>query len=649
MELVRKEDIAKLSCLNHLVLSPDQETAVFTEITPDLKENKEHRNLYVLVPETGKVSQLTSGNSDDMAVFEDDRTILFMSGRKESETDPHSSFYRIDVNGGEAVPAFELDEDVEQIWKLPEGKYLLKICRDRYRPDPKEKASDVHVAEEIPVWANGRGFVAGKRSGLFLFDPETKELKAITDQNEDTAHTCVYGSEVLWISRTFDDILPQTSTLKLLDTSTGEKQILVPEGVMRVSFCTFTDKAIVFAGTDMKPWGLGQLCDFYQVDPKTGTYFPVHQNAEELAIGDTPLTDTLRPSGTVFAGSGSEVYFTAMCHTHTDLYKLSADGEISEAADAEGGVILNFAKTDAGLITIQAPVNGLSQVCVNGKCVYDPNASYLREHVVSPVKKLSFTNRNGDIVEGFYLEPAGATKEQAAGVLEIHGGPRCAYGLTFYHEMQTLAADGYFVFFCNPHGSEGYGEAYADLRGKYGTIDYEDLMDFTDEVLKQLPIDPERIGAGGGSYGGFMSNWIEGHTDRFAAIVSQRSVSNWVSDFGASEIGVSFDSNEMAADPWSDMQAMWKQSPLAYADHAKTPILFLHSLCDYNCTIDQGMQMYTAMKYFHVPARMVLFEGENHGLSRSGKPQHRIRRLKEMTEWFHTYLEKGEGNGEVSC
>ncbi len=221
--------------------------------------------------------------------------------------------------------------------------------------------------------------------------------------------------------------------------------------------------------------------------------------------------------------------------------------------------------------------------------------------------------------------------------------------MTFYHEMQTLAADGYFVFFCNPHGSEGYGEAYADLRGKYGTIDYEDLMDFTDEVLKQLPIDPERIGAGGGSYGGFMSNWIEGHTDRFAAIVSQRSVSNWVSDFGASEIGVSFDSNEMAADPWSDMQAMWKQSPLAYADHAKTPILFLHSLCDYNCTIDQGMQMYTAMKYFHVPARMVMFEGENHGLSRSGKPQHRIRRLKEMTEWFHTYLEKGEGNGEVSC
>lgn len=141
-----------------------------------------------------------------------------------------------------------------------------------------------------------------------------------------------------------------------------------------------------------------------------------------------------------------------------------------------------------------------------------------------------------------------------------------------------------------------------------------------------------------------MCNWIEGHTDRFAAIASQRSVSNWVSDFGCSEIGVTFDQNEILATPWNGMEKMWDCSPLKYACNAKTPILFIHSMNDYNCTLDQGIQMFTAVKFYGVPARMCLFEGENHGLSRNGKPLHRMRRLKEMTDWFEKYLTKERKN-----
>ena len=164
-------------------------------------------------------------------------------------------------------------------------------------------------------------------------------------------------------------------------------------------------------------------------------------------------------------------------------------------------------------------------------------------------------------------------------------------------------------------------------------------MEFTDHVLALVPqIDPARIAATGGSYGGFMCNWIEGHTDRFAAIASQRSISNWVADFGASEIGFTFDANETGGTPWTDMEKMWEQSPLKYACNAKTPILFIHSLEDYNCTLDQGVEMFSAMKYFGVPSRMCLFEGENHSLSRSGKPRHRVRRLTEIMNWFDKYL-----------
>ena len=127
-------------------------------------------------------------------------------------------------------------------------------------------------------------------------------------------------------------------------------------------------------------------------------------------------------------------------------------------------------------------------------------------------------------------------------------------------------------------------------------------------------------------------------TDRFAAIASQRSISNWINDFADSEIGVTFDANETAATPWTDVEKLWKQSPYRYANQAKTPILFIHSLEDYNCTINQGVEMFVAMKYFGVPSRMCLFEGENHFLSRTGKPKHRVRRLQEIMDWFEKYV-----------
>ena len=182
-----------------------------------------------------------------------------------------------------------------------------------------------------------------------------------------------------------------------------------------------------------------------------------------------------------------------------------------------------------------------------------------------------------------------------------------------------------------------------DLREKYGTIDFQDFMEFVDHVCEQYPaIDPARIGVTGGSYGGWMTNWIIGHTDRFAAAVSQRSFSNWLSDFGCSEIGFSFDVNENGGKtPWTAPKELWERSPVAYADRVKTPTMFIHSLKDYNCPLSEGMQMFAAIKYHGVPSKAVLFEGENHELSRSGKPLHRMRRLQEMNGWFDLYL-KGE-------
>ena len=331
--------------------------------------------------------------------------------------------------------------------------------------------------------------------------------------------------------------------------------------------------------------------------------------------------------------------FIALNHYETAVYSLK-DNAITKTECIKDGAITCFAGEEGDLWYLGAEPDSLNALYHNGHKVFDPNEELFRDRETAKMEYTPFVNRYGQKVDGWVLKPKDYDPNRKyPGILEIHGGPRAAYGMVLYHEMQIWAGMGYFVFCCNPHGSEGYGEEFADLRGKYGKIDFEDLMDFTDHVLKEYPaLDPMRLGASGGSYGGFMCNWIEGHTDRFAAIASQRSVSNWVADFGTSEIGFSFDRNEMGADPWMDMEKMWEQSPLKYADQAKTPILFIHSLRDYNCFIDQGVQMFTAMKHFGVPSRMVIFEEENHGLSRNGKPKHRIRRLKEMTDWFDKYL-----------
>ena len=166
-------------------------------------------------------------------------------------------------------------------------------------------------------------------------------------------------------------------------------------------------------------------------------------------------------------------------------------------------------------------------------------------------------------------------------------------------------------------------------------------MQFCDEALKAYPqMDKDNMFETGGSYGGFMTNWIIGHTDRFKACASQRSISNWISFYGVSDIGVRFAPDQIKGEIWPDPKKLWQHSPLKYADKVKTPTLFIHSFEDYRCPIEQGYQMYTALIAHGVDSKMVLFKGENHELSRSGKPKHRIKRLTEITEWFEKYKDK---------
>jgi dipeptidyl aminopeptidase/acylaminoacyl peptidase len=204
--------------------------------------------------------------------------------------------------------------------------------------------------------------------------------------------------------------------------------------------------------------------------------------------------------------------------------------------------------------------------------------------------------------------------------------------------MQVHAANGYGVIMLNPRGGQGYGQEFVKaILGDYGNEDYQDLMLGLDYVLTEYPeIDKNNVYVAGGSYGGFMTNWIVGHTNRFKAAVTQRSISNWISFYGTSDIGSFFVKYQLNSD-LKDIDKLWQLSPLAYADNVDTPLLVLHGEEDLRCPQEQGEQMYTAVKMKGVPTKMVVFPESSHGLSRQGLPNLRMERINEIVNWFSQY------------
>ena len=243
--------------------------------------------------------------------------------------------------------------------------------------------------------------------------------------------------------------------------------------------------------------------------------------------------------------------------------------------------------------------------------------------------------------------PRSVRRRAHPAIVYIHGGPRVQYGRFFMHEFFVLAGRGYVVGFSNPRGGQGYGEAHSKvIHDAWGTVDYEDVMAFADHVAGLPYVDGDRLGVAGGSYGGYMTNWIVGHTDRFRAAVTQRSVSNLLSMWGSSDFNWTFQQEIGLAPPWEAFEKMWERSPMKHIGGAKTPTLVLHNEQDLRCAIEQGEQVFVALKRLGVPTEMVRFPDEPHGLSRTGRTDRRIARLGHILRWFDRYLGAGPRQGD---
>lgn len=664
MELVKLEDFTRFQFLSGVKHSPDGEHICYVVHQSKLEENRYVSNLWIMNIKNKTQYKLTAFDGEQSFMWLDNENIMFMSLRDEQDKakkalgEEFTQYYKINIHHGEGEKYIRIPKEVNTIKKLKDGMLIftantkiggvdlnsLSETEKAEELESRKEEKDYEVLDEIPFWSNGEGFTNGRRNRLFLYDTALKEIKSITEEsvNVEDFNVNIEGTEIVFISNRFVNKMKLTNELGIYSLEKNEyKQISRTDSLCHYYAGFLNQDTLIFTASEMKKFGLNENEEFYILNYRDEMYQPVKSKF------DISLTNSV--------GSDSRYGDSALKQIYNGkLYFVSTEGNssylnvidnklnkkiLSEVSGSVDGISINDE-----LVIVGMRENKLQEIyrIDNGKeeQLTEHNAWTSTELKLSTPIPLSIAMKNGGSIEGYVIRPVDFDENKCyPAILDIHGGPKTVYGSVYYHEMQYFASRGYFVFYCNPRGSDGKGNEFADIRGKYGSIDYDDIMQFTDEVMKTYPqIDEGRLGVMGGSYGGYMTNWIIGHTNRFRAAVSQRSISNWISKFNTTDIGYFFVEDQVAATPWNNAQQLWDNSPLKYADKVSTPTLFIHSEEDYRCHFMEGLQMFTSLKYHGVETRLCMFRGENHELTRSGKPKHRIRNLVEISEWFSKYL-----------
>jgi len=648
MEKLQINNLKDYNFLSNLEFSPKGDKLCFIKKQADMEENDYSSNLWIYEIKDDKLWKLTGGKKDSNFIWLDNENILFTSKRKDDKEEslkPSTEFYTINVNGGEAELFTEIPYAVQD-FKKNSNFLLINIFAniEEKTEEELEEEKDYEVLEEIPFWGNGQGFTDKKRSHLLKLDLKDKEYKKLIDGNNNILNFDLKEDKVVLNMKEFDDKMELESELYLYDLKKDYLEKLTEEE-LEIGFVKFRDEStIYFTATDMEAMGVNTNQEIYEFDLGAKKVNKLSDNLDK-SIGTSVGNDSRMGGGKALEFEDDDFYLITTEGYNSYLNKFE-DGELEKIVTKAGTVDMFDIKGEK-IAYIGFRGNKLQELYLykggEEKQVSEFNKGVLKDKMISTPEHFKVEVSDGEEIDAWIMKPIGYTEgEEYPTILEIHGGPKGAYGEIFFHEFQILANEGYAVVYSNPRGSSGRGNEFADIRGDYGGRDYKDLMEVMDKALEKYEfIDEDKLGVGGGSYGGFMTNWVIGHTDRFKAAVSQRSISNWISKFCTTDIGYFFVKDQFAgATPWSDMEKLWDGSPLKYADKVTTPTLFIHSEEDYRCWLPEGIQMFTALKYHDVDSRLCMFKGENHELSRGGKPEHRVRRLEEMVDWFNKYLKE---------
>ncbi|HWO75095.1 MAG TPA: S9 family peptidase [Bacillus sp. (in: firmicutes)] len=659
---IRPEDLYKLKSVTDPRLSPDGKNLVYVQ-TEMLKEKNDYSsNLYFISLDQKTSVAWTFGDHRNHSPrwSPAGNELVFVSNRSGK-----NQLYKLHLGGGEAKPLTELENGASKpVWSRDGKKIAFSVA---LKPDEKlgekreedkkkeEKEKELKPLEvvEMKYKSDASGFLDGKKGQVAILDLESGEITQLTEgvHSHDAEDWSPDGNQLL-ISSNQDEEKDFSFNLDLYiyNLETGEKKPLT-EG-----------KKGMFYGASWSPDGkyiafLGNEREFENATlSKVWLYDVEHNNLKcvtdewDVAIGDYVAADFQQGAvgpGLIWTEDSKGFFLQISQQGSTQIVHYALNGERTDLTPGNEhvyGFTVNAAGT-TGVVAVSHPAHPGDLYLVDLKTgkreqLTAVNEEFLAEVELSPAESFVFKGADGWDVQGWIMKPFGFKEgEKYPMILEIHGGPHAMYANTYFHEFQVLTAQGYAVLFANPRGSHGYGQKFVNaVRGDYGGNDYNDLMAAVDYALDTFDfIDADRLGVTGGSYGGFMTNWIVGHTNRFKAAVTQRSISNWISFYGVSDIGYYFTEWQIQAD-LSDIEKLWKHSPLAYADKIETPLLILHSEKDYRCPIEQAEQLFIALKRQKKTTKFIRFPESNHELSRSGKPNLRLKRLEAIRDWFIEYV-----------
>jgi len=530
--------------------------------------------------------------------------------------------------GGEQPPEKDADEKTKRAWE----NRIRTITRRKYKHD-------------------GDGFWDGGYDHLFAIPAAGGERTHLTDGAWDDGQPAWSpdGARIAFVSyREEDRDQVSRSDLWIAPAAGGEaRKLTASNGEASAPAFSPDGETIAFLGHDEgDKWSATTRLWTVPTDgsaPPRCLTQSLDRHARTVTLHDQTTPATASPS--LWSADGTAIRFLVADSGNDHLYTVSrAGGETTRTVGGERAILGARPLPDGRLVLLATDATNPAELFVTDGTIErqrtQMNRAWQEGKDIRAPERFRVRGDDNHEIDCWLLVPPGFDgRRKYPLVLEIHGGPQAQYANAFFHELQVWASAGYLVLYTNPHGSIGYGEQFTEeLRRHYGEKDMPDLMAALDAVIARGIVDERRIGATGGSYGGFMVNWLVGQTDRFAAGITQRCISNWVSDYGTSDLSMVSCVEEFGGPPWEAMETYLRLSPLTYVVNMKTPLHIEQQEHDYRCAMEQGEQMFMALKARDVPVEFARYPNESHGMSRGGQPHHRIERLTRHLAWFARYL-----------
>jgi dipeptidyl aminopeptidase/acylaminoacyl peptidase len=662
---ITSKDLYDIAVVTSSQISPDGENIVYALQIVDQDNEKKYMHLWNIPTSGGEPRQWTFGNHTDSNPkwSPDGQWIAFLSNRLDEK---QPQIFILPVKGGEAQSITDLKGDITDMNWSPNSKKLVFQFREK-DPEDIEAQTDLkkkelgrvarRIKNRVFFKLDGYGYLPQARFNLWTVDIKSKETKQLTYSSIHDDVSPIWspdGRFIAFFSNRTDnpDLNPGKTDLFLYDLEKEDINIIkTPEGPKGHANFSPDGKKIAYLGhaglrTRYKNTGLWII----NLDQNNETHSLTSDfdfNVGGGVINDVGAFITSNP---IWSKDGETLYFQVGRHGRATLHAIDVNGKNHQTLLEFDGVVSDFSIDNSntrigyihGTMTDPCQIGLISLPDLNQEILTKLNKDLFDQLDLGSFEEVWFKGADDNDLQGWILKPPDFNPEnEYPSILEIHGGPMAQYGYFFMHEFFYLAANGYVVYFCNPRGGQGYGEEHtkAIYYGKWGTVDYADLMCWVDLMEKQPYIDKNNMGVTGGSYGGYMTVWIIGHTDRFKAAVSQRCVSNLISMWGSSDFNWSFQAIFDDKAPYENLDVLWQCSPIKHIGSATTPTLVIHSMQDLRCAIEQSEQVYVALKNLGVDTEFLIFPDSPHGVSRTGRTDRKLLRLEGILDWFQRYLE----------